>query len=100
MFGGWVGLEGVEPFADVVAEDGHVDTAEVGWVALELAEGGVEEALGPEGIVAMQVVKSDCNLDQTLEEGFFWLGGGEPDAFPGLVGVEEFADAIEAEAFG
>jgi hypothetical protein len=47
----------------------------------------------------MEVVEGDGDLDEALEEELLGLRGGEPDALPGLVGFEELAGAVEAEAF-
>ena len=86
--------------ADVVAEEGDVEGGEVGWVGFEFAEGGGEQAGGAEGVRALQVVEGDGDLDEALEEGFFGLRGGEPDALPGFVGGEELSGVVVAEALG
>ena len=72
--------------ADVVAEELDVEAGEVRYVGLEFAQGGGEEAGRAEGVVAAEVVEGDSDLNEALQEGFFRLGGVEPDAFPGFMG--------------
>ena len=99
-WGGGVGGEGLEAGADVVAEGGGGDAAEVGRVGREFAEGGGEETGGAEGVRALEVVEGDGDLDESLEEELFGLRGVEPDALPGFVGGEEFGGVVVAEALG
>jgi hypothetical protein len=95
-----VGGEGVEAVADVVAEEGDVEGGEVGWVGLEFAEGGGEEAGGAEGVRALEVVEGDGDLYEGLQEELFGFGRGEPDALPVFVGGEVFSGVVVVEAFG
>jgi hypothetical protein len=97
---GGVGGEQLQAVADVVAEVGHVDVGESGWVRFEFAEGGGEEAGGAEGIFAVKVVEGDGDLDEALQEGFLGLGGVEPDGFPVFVGGEEVGFVVVAQALG
>jgi hypothetical protein len=95
-----VGGEDFEAVADIVAEEGDVDVGEGGRVGLEFAEGGCEEPSGAEEIVAAEMVKGYGDLDEGLQKELFRLRGGEPDAFPDLVGFEVAGGVVEAEAFG
>jgi hypothetical protein len=99
---GWglVRVEGLQALADVVAEESDVDGAEVGGVGFEFAEGGVEEARGAEGIVALKVVEGDCDLNEGLQEELFGLGGVEPDALPCFVRGKEVGGVVVVEALG
>ena len=65
---GGVGGEGVQVGTVVVAEERDGDLAEIGWVGFELAEGGGQEASGADGVVALEVVMGDGDLDEGLEE--------------------------------
>jgi hypothetical protein len=68
LSGGWVGGEGVQIGADVVAQEGDGDLAEIGRVGFELAQGGGEEAGGADGVVALEMMVGDGDLDKGLEE--------------------------------
>ncbi len=92
--------EDFKAVADVVAEKGEVEAAKVGWQWVEAAEGVPEQARGAEGTAAALVFEGGGDLDDSLEQGLFGFGCGQPDQFPRLVGGEVLAGVVAAEAFG
>lgn len=92
--------EMAQAVAEVVAELGEGDGAEVWRVGIEAAKGVGEEALRTEAVVALQMMASRGDLDEALEEGLFGFGGVSPEVFPGLVRVPEEACVVAVQAFG
>lgn len=97
--GGWGCGEGMEAVADVVAEEVDGDAAKCGRVGLEFAQGGGQEAGGAQGVLALEVMEGDGDLDEALQECLFGLRCEEPDALPGFVGFEEACSVVVAQAF-
>ncbi len=90
----------MERLAELRAEGGEVDAAEVGRVGVEAAQGAREQRDGSDAVAALEVVEGGGDLDERLKEVLLGLREGEPDGFPVLMGEEELAALVAGEAFG
>lgn len=57
--------------------------------ALEAPQSRFEQRASAFGVPSRVVMKGRGNLNDALQEGLFRLRRGQPDLFPGLVGLEK-----------
>jgi hypothetical protein len=97
---GSVFFESVEPTVNFVAKRRYGDSGEAVGTGFETAQGGVHQACGSLGIVALEMMKGSGYLNEGLQECLLRLGGNSPHIFPTLVGLEILSGFIEAKTFG